>query len=409
MRNELDAALKGEPWCVAGLLFGLDHILDESGRPLAERRAPSRIKDGVPMELVACPYDDERRGSFMNQSALEQITGYLKPVYASIDGFVAALGPGEPSWERVYLTVIDLLAAPSLELLTRRDPHAPISEVKAVGYKLAAGYFAVLRQLCLEESLGNAVPVDVDAFLDFVHQRRALMGGREVCAGPANLIRRTTRVLLHGTVGGDACGALRPQVAEKLLQQVLLGVRWELADRQAERRFLDFARVCLKPKNSFITTRFEDRCGELDGLSPVDSPHLQSGWSTEERQAAQQELERLCRLGEGAFEVRPGDVEWVAREMSARLGELSFITAALWQLEQQLRELLAQPLDVDVRLGGLILPRSRTLSWFEAVLGHTFECVPSHRPSMRAKNLRRDAPVPPSLATHQARLGQDAL
>ena len=116
MGNAATAMRSDEPWAFSQLIAGLDDVLDEEGRPLAERRAPSALKDGVPMELGPCPYADSRQGEPMNLSALEQITRHLKPVFRELRAFHAALPAGSPSHDRMFLAVLDQLAGPARRL-----------------------------------------------------------------------------------------------------------------------------------------------------------------------------------------------------------------------------------------------------------------------------------------------------
>jgi len=291
MGLELEAALSNQPWSVSGLLFDAMATFDAEGRPLGERRAPSEAKRGVPLELVPCPYQDERQGTSMNLSALKQMKRFFGEVMDEIGAFHTLLGPGPRTWEEVLAVVVDQLAGPALYLLAGREASARVPTRIAVGHKLAAGYFGVMRRLITAQALGQGRPVTVPDLLEFIHQTRALIGEREVCGGPPKLIARASEVLLGGLPGALPCAdRARLKVATGLATQLCLGIAWEQFDQAAEVAFFqEFPQAQLRPVTGFLERRVADRRGELEHQSATEAFEaalraIPAGFAAEARQ-----------------------------------------------------------------------------------------------------------------------------
>ncbi len=388
MYRLLDAARSGAPWSLCALVFGLDDVLDAEGRPLHERRAPSLTKHGVPMELVACPYHDERRGRPMNASALEQLLRHFPAAAARVAGFRGMLGP-LPRWEAMLRALLDLLAAPSLALLFQADSRAPLPAPIAAGYKLAAGYYSALLAVLEHEARAAPLEPTASSFLAFVREHRLLLGPSEACAGPTEHLTALTRILLDATPPPAPVEARRAGVAELLAAQARIALSWRLVDEAAEAALLDGA-VELLPKNHVMADRLGDRRAELARRPPLvparaAGPLLAAASATETNAlagavdrwasgAAQPSestaaLVALLELGEGGYAIG-GDRRLAAARLAALVALYRSFAGAQCRLERALRAHLSLPVEAGVELGAPLLPKGRGLAWLEALTGH---------------------------------------
>lgn len=401
---------------MAGLLFGLSDVLDDEGRPIAERRAPSAVKSGVDIELRTCPYDDERRGGAMNVSALEQIERHLRSVFKDAAAFHATLDPSLSGWTPMALCVIDQLSGPARCLLRGADATAGapgrVPARVAVGYKLAAGYFDVTRRLLAMELTEPSLEPSVDAFLDFVHAQSALVGQGEVCAGPPKLIRRTTHVLFHGAPGASPLAdPMRVVVASALLDQVRLGMAWRCFDEAAEAALLGATRDALAPASSFLAQALAAKLDELDRSAPRPLPFrppvevFGALAATDPRRSflgaladygpdptPDPEIEGLPTLDNPVLRfTTPLAGRLFARSVRGYVEAYRRLLAAQWWLEQRIRAALGLALDAPMTLDGLLAPKPLALRWLQAGLGLTLRCEPSADPVAELR--RRDRAV----------------
>ena len=391
--SALNNALDGKPWSFAGVIFGLERIRDDEGRPLSERRAPSSIKDGVPIELRSCPYADERLGQPMNVSALAQVMTHGNSVLTEISAFRAMGWQGTPGWDQVLATVIDQLASPACYLLQNRDRRGPVPARHAVGHKLAAGYFGVLRKLLMQEAMGEHHPVSVESLLAFAKKHRALIGASEACAGPPRMIALVSDALIRGT--SDTPPRLPPErvsMARLLCLQVQVGITWELFDLESERRFLidEIGRVHMRPRNSFLERKLDERIDELRGglaCAGADSRALPNARCDDLLERLRIVLRNPCEdgsydrtrdaiiellsYGNGALEVTlPSGHGVIGGSFARYLVAFREFVRAQWAIENELRTLLGFPVDVHVHLHPTVLPKPMALDWYEVVLGH---------------------------------------
>lgn len=401
---------------VALLLYGLSAAHDAEGRPLGERRAPSAAKTEVPMVLEACPYDDERRGLPMNVSALEQIRRHLKAVLDDVAAFRAtAAEQAQPTWDVMFLSVVDQLSGPLRHALG--GPGSPMPAQVAVGHKLAAGFYDVVRRLLVAQARGEHRAATVDSLLQYVHAHRALVGGSEACGGPPRLIAWAADVFLNGQPGAPAvAGDARVRTSRALTQQLQLGVAWEVYDGVAEAAVLRLlARPQVQARNDFIRREVAEGHASLPG-PPADHwntavegalPHfvratVSAAIARASRlepvaPAAAAELGRIAALQEGAF----------CASNSAVLAELAVLCACYLDvrrafvdanaaLEARVREALALDEASPTEPHAAVLPRARALRWLEAALGHTVVWGAPPRAAVTLRNHRRAVALPPA-------------
>ncbi len=389
MSTDLSSAIAGEPWSLASVVYGVDLLVDDEGRPVSERRAPSAVKQGAPIVLKACPYRDGRRGRPMNVSALEQLVRHLPAVCEQWASFRAIRGTASMDWSWALATVVDQLAAPALYALAQRADRCVVPARAAAGHKLAAGFLGVVRGLMAQEMSGIGTPVTVETLLDWTHRSNALIGTSEVCAGPPVLIQRAATSLLEYDPLVRPCqDAARREIASALTSQVRLGVVWEMFDLGMERAVLEFGVERLRPRNAFVDRSITARSGELsrgpEGVIPNLQPVIPADLANTEAIAAAiankpspgealQQVSLLLKLlqtEEGGALPASNIRLALARHFWHYLTVYRQFLVQLWAHERRFRFRLAYPEQVAMKLHPLILPRPRALHWFEVIWGH---------------------------------------
>jgi hypothetical protein len=387
MSKSLDDALAQGAWSVSGVMFDLDAMHDDEGRPISERRADAMARVGVEMEMKRCPFDDIRKGHWMNVSALAQITRYLNPVLGELEAFRRQLGV-DASWDDILASVIDQLSGPAIYLLQQRDAKGPVPAQTAVGHKLAAGMFGVMRGLHERLALGAELPVSVDSFLDLIEELGALMGASEACAGSPQMIRKATIALVEGNAENQLeLDPLRIDMARCLALQVQLGIFWRLYDRV---HFWSLLRGSvaehLVPFNDFLTRKLDNTRNDLEVSEPPrpDSNMLPGALETQARQKLAEALNdsadetslaedigvatELLNEPGSAIEYH-GEVQPLALNVANYLNSYRLFKETLSQLELELRQHLGYPLDTPIKLGLAVFPRPQALPWYELILG----------------------------------------
>ncbi len=371
-------------------MFDADDVVDDEGRPVNERRAPSRVKQGVPIELRRCPYRDERRGKPMNVSALAQITRYLPRTLSEIESFTSALDVDGYRWQALLPPLVHLLIGPVRHLLSSGAERVPAQ--LAVGHKLAAGFFGVVTGLITDELEGNRREVNVENLLAFTHERHLLLGASEVCAGPPPMIRQATQALLNGAAAPFAPDSVsrEQRLATAIARQIVFGLSWECYDIATERSLLRDLSGPLEatPKNDYIRLRLQRRTQEL---SAADSPRgvlLPKLPSDAAYDAMSQQALRLLakapaprlvsllldvlRCEDGAIVLPEASRQRFAERVAEHLEVHRTYLLASWGQERLARAELNLSPETPLKPNAVVLPKPRTEDWFEAVLGHRF-------------------------------------
>ena len=388
MSKSLEDALSEGAWSVSAVIFDLDDKLDDEGRPISERRADVATRVGVEMEMRECPFSGIRQNQLMNVSALTQITQYYNPVLAEMTAFKRQTDSENSSWNDVLEGVIDLLAGPAIYLLQQRNSQDPVPAQMAVGHKLAAGMFGVMRGLYERLALGNKFPVTVDSFLDLVDEMGSLVGASEVCAGSPQMIRKASEALLEGNFDSDVqLDPLRFDLARCLALQVQLGIFWSLYDRVHLWSLLrgEF-REHLRPCNDFLQRKIEHAEKDLNELAPsrpngsmlpkILDPQLQQKLADALNDAADPKtLEEDVSVASKLLN-EPGSpisydsaVEPLAMRIANYLNTYRLFEAELSRVELELRGHLGFPLDTPIKLGAAVFPFPQALPWYELILG----------------------------------------
>lgn len=388
MSKSLDDALGDGAWSVSAVIFDLDDMLDDEGRPISERRADALARVGVEMEMRRCPFEGIRKDKWMNVSALVQITHYLNPVLAEMAALRRQLAGEDVTWEDILAGVIDLLSGPARYLLQQRSPKGPVPAQVAVGHKLAAGFFGVMRGLNERRVLGADIPVTVDSFLNLIDEMDALLGASEACAGSPPMIRKAVTALLEGSSDIQVeIDPLRLDIARCLAIQVQLGVFWHMYDLVHEWLLIrgEFSQH-LSPFNNFLERKIETTRNKLDETAPprpvisalpeaLDEQLRQSFVDALNDAADEQILEEDLRtniemLNEPGSAIEyNGPIEPFARSAANYLNTYRLFKDELSKIELDLREHLGFSLDKPIRLGLAVFPNPKALPWYELILG----------------------------------------
>lgn len=389
MSKSLKNALDQGPWSISAVMSDLNAMLDDEGRPIAERRADAVVRADVEMEMKHCPFSGIRKDKWMNVSALEQITHYLNPVLEEMAAFRHFDKGNKASWDEVLATVIDQLAGPAIYLLQQRSLHGPVPARVAVGHKLAAGMFGVIRGVCERRALGNELPVSVDTFMDLIEETGALVGATyEACAGSIPMIRKACTALIEGNPDNPhEIDPLRRDLAHRLALQVQLGVFWRLYDQRHLWSLLkDDFREDLVPANQFLSEKLKHAANELENTAPQrpDTDKLPETLDAQQRfrfaaalnetvdpELLEEDLSTATELlNEPGSAIRyNGDTTRLARCLANYLHTYRTFEAELSKIELELRNLLGFPAESSIRLGTAAFPLAESLAWYELILG----------------------------------------
>ena len=392
MSKSLEDALNENAWSVSAVIFDLDAILDDEGRPISERRADAMARVGVEMEMRECPFGGIREDKWMNVSALTQITHYFNDVLAEIAAFRRQSKGEHATWEEILECIVELLAGPAIFLLQQRNSHSPVPAQVAVGHKLAAGMFDVLRSLHQRLALGASIPVTVNVFMELVDELEALVGTSEACAGSPKMIEKVSTVLLEG--GADKqieLDPLRLEIARCLALQVQLGIFWHLYDQVHLWQLLqgEFSKH-LVPFNDFLTRKIESARNDLNATKP-QRPKSDMLPTTLEASLCQRladalndaadpiTLEEDLRIAtelhteSGSPIHYNGAIEPFVQSVANYLNTSRLIKAELNKVELELREHLGFPSKTPIRLGAAVFPSPQAQPWYELILGRRLD------------------------------------
>jgi hypothetical protein len=388
MSKSLVDALGEGAWSVSAVIFDLNDMVDDEGRPISERRADAVVRAGVEMEMRQCPYAGIRHNRWMNVSALAQISRYYNAVLGEMAAFRRQTEGANATWADILACVIDLLARPAIYLLQQRNAQGPVPAQMAVGHKLAAGFFGVLCSLHERLALGVNLPVTVENFLNLVDEMGALVGASEACAGSPQMIRKASTALLEGASDDRAeLDRLRLDMARCLALQVQLGIFWNLYDRVHLWSLVrgDF-RERLIPCNSFLVRKLESARNDMDALAPPrpNGAVLPDALDAQRRdrladalldaadpQTLEEDLRTATELlnAPGSAIRYDGAAAPFALRVASYLNARRLFVAELSRLELELRGHLAFPSDTPIRLGAAVFPAPQALPWYELILG----------------------------------------
>ena len=388
MSKSLLEALGQGAWSVSEVVFDLNDMVDDEGRPISERRADAAVRSGVKMEMRQCPYAGIRHDKLMNFSALEQISRYYNPVLEEMAAFRRQTEGTQATWSDILAGVIDQLARPAVYLLQQRNVHGPVPAQMAVGHKLAAGFFGVLRGLQERLALGANLPVTAESFLNMVDELGALVGASEVCAGSPQMIRKVSTALVEGSSDSQVeIERLRFDIARCLALQMQLGVFWQLYDSVHLWPLIrgEF-REHLVPCNNFLALKLERAEDGVNALAPPPplgaslpvalDEQLRSRLANALLDAADaQELDEDTRtaielLNEPGSAIRyEGEAAPFALRVAHYLHARRLFVGEISRLELELRGYLGFSADTAIKLGAAVFPTPQALPWYELVLG----------------------------------------
>jgi hypothetical protein len=388
MSKSLVDALGNGAWSVSAIVFDLNDMLDDEGRPLSERRADAAARVGVEMEMKECPYAGIRHGKLMNVSALVQISHYFNPVMAEITTFRRQAGGKDAGWNDILACIVDQLSGPALYLLQHRSERGPVPAQASVGHKLAAGFFGVMRRLHERLALGEIIPVSAENFLKLVDEMGALVGASEACAGSPQMIRKATVAVVEGNADSTLeLDPLRIAIARCLALQVQIGIFWHLYDRVHLWPLVrgEF-RKHLAPSNPFLERKLESARNDAEPDEPLrpSSAALPEALDAKLRARLAEALSDATDPKMLEEDVRAatdlihepgcavcygGEAEPLALRVAGYLHTRRLIVAELSRLELELRGHLGFPADTPIRLGPAVFPPPQALRWYELILG----------------------------------------
>lgn len=389
MSKSLVNALGDGAWSVSEVVFDLNDMLDEEGRPISERRADAVVRAGVEMEMRECPFGGIRKGRLMNVSALAQITRYFNDALAEMSAFRREVG-ADATWDDMLVCIVDLLSQPAIHLLREHSASGPVPARMAVCHKLAAGFFGVLRGLHERLASGAALPLTVDRLLQVVEEMGALVGASEACAGSPAMIRKACTALVEGMPASNLpIERGRLDIARCLALQVKLGIFWHLYD-QAHLWSLvrgEFG-AGLKPRNNYLAERLANARNGFSEIAPPPpdvsalpdrlSPEVHRALSGALRDATdpgllERDVQAVRALLESA-EIKAirydGEVGPLALRVARYLNVHRLMVAELSRLEYRLREYLGFPAGNPIHLGAAVLPIPQALTWYELIVGN---------------------------------------
>ena len=392
MSKSLESAIQGNAWSVAGVIFDLDDMLDDEGRPVSERRADAETRAGVEMDIRECPYHDVRYGRLMNKSALNQVGKHYNEVLEEVALLRARLGGAEATWSDIFAVVLDQLARPAIYLLEKRDTEGPVPARAAVSHKLGAGFFSIMRTLHERIAQGFDLPVFSGDFRSLIEETGALLGASEACAGPPKMIWAASAALVDGkTVDGKTVDANRVCIARCLGLQVQLGIFWRLYDATHLWAIVrGDIRPHLKPWNDYLKLQLERSGKELAATPPkrprgsalpeaLDNASRRNLRMAIEEESSKQDVAEDVDavsqlLAEGGSVIAfDGNNDELSLRIALYLNAYRRFHAHISGLEQELRNHLGYPADAPISLGSAIFPGAKALSWYERILGRRMD------------------------------------
>jgi len=389
MSKTLKDALSGNAWSVSAVMFDMDDLLDDEGRPISERRADVMTRVGVEMEMKLCPFGDIREGKWMNVSALTQINQYYQDAIAELAAFRRHSKNEKLTWEDVLACIVELFASPAVYLLQQKDSEKRVPAKIAVCHKLAAGMFGVMINLHERLATGAKLAVTADSFMDLIDETGALVGASEACAGSPKMIRKVSEALLEdGDYPHVELDPMRVEIGRCLALQVQLGIFWRLYDRlQLWSLIVGEFHPHLAPRNNFLQRKLETAAINLGTSKQPPQPNcrkLPEALSSRDRldfyaalnhasdqKTLRQDIQTAMELlqEQGGAILFNGDHEAFALSLSNYLQTYRVFHAGLSKLELELRRMLGYSADAPIRLGSAVFPSPQAMHWYELVLG----------------------------------------
>ncbi|WP_369271851.1 hypothetical protein AB5J55_19075 [Streptomyces sp. R11] len=217
---------------VSRLLYGDD------GRPLGERYAAARVREGVPYEMRRCPYSGSRSGYDMNVSALRSMQADWPDVLEGVaeirEAFHRRYGHEELDWRWVWVFGRVLTTLPTL--YARRSGKGSRTVVPrriASLYKPSLGLAMTPEYILLAGGDYKTAP-SPDEFFRETEDRGVFLTPDAACSGPVRHVREFLEVCL----GPRRAPRVR-WVAELVDLDDLISYSWANAELElAKYRFL---------------------------------------------------------------------------------------------------------------------------------------------------------------------------
>lgn len=186
-------------------------ILDIGGRPLAESRASSFVKQDVNFEILECPYKDSRykNKNHMNVSPFKLMGRYWKEIMNEISivqrYYMERLNIESIQLNDLWIESVIGISYPYFLMLKKNNPiiDGEIPLIVGALYKASFG----ISNVCLDILLNNHrdgismsnYKISGDVIYDYADKNGYLIGPKEVCAGSANCIKQTIQQMITTT------------------------------------------------------------------------------------------------------------------------------------------------------------------------------------------------------------------
>ncbi|MCZ4603593.1 hypothetical protein O3S80_07345 [Streptomyces sp. Lzd4kr] len=246
----------------------------DDGRPLGERYAAARVREGVPYDMRRCPYSGSRSGYEMNVSALRSMQADWPDVLEGVaeirEAFHRRYGQEELDWRwawvfgRVLTTLPTLYARRSGEGSRTVVPRRVASLYKpSLGMAMTPEYIVLAGDDC------KAAP-SPDEFFRETEDRGVFLTPDAACSGPVRHVREFLEVCL-----GPRRAPRFRWVADLVDLDDLISYSWANAELElAKYRFLltlalrggsDWQEIFDSPApSSFDNRALDELAGQLD-------------------------------------------------------------------------------------------------------------------------------------------------
>ena len=178
---------------------------DSTGRALMENR--SLVHDMAEGNMRSCPYEDHRKNSSkpINAGALMELNRHSVRIFQHFAAYASLVSSYAIPRKMTLLEIWRAISIARLVIVEQAIPHLlwekPLridSDVASI-FKVSRGLNDLF--LDLSESLPSLdIYWSTDQLVSHIEERKMLIGRREVCAAPPELIRRTLDFLVNPKV-----------------------------------------------------------------------------------------------------------------------------------------------------------------------------------------------------------------
>ena len=195
----------------AMLVAAVEDHRDEDGRPLGEGRASRHVREGVPFEHRQCPFSGSRsrHENPMNVSAFKQLSRDWPQILGAVQGVRAAYverhHPQALTLDHYWRIATATEVAAAFLIFRERNPtpDGRIPAFVASLNKICVGLTATCRVAALSAMMRGEDLSKVLTTAERMHETAEasglLVGPKEVCAAPPQMIDEVLRMYFEGT------------------------------------------------------------------------------------------------------------------------------------------------------------------------------------------------------------------